>query len=79
MNHVDVKYHFVWDVLEDGDIKVKKIHTKDIPADMFTKVVPGSLQKLALNPSGCLSSVELIWMNYIWLDPLGRGYVHRQP
>ena len=25
--HIDVKYHFVWDVLEDGDIEVKKIHT----------------------------------------------------
>jgi len=23
----------------------------------------------------CLSSVELIWMNYGWLDPLGRGYI----
>ena len=34
-----MKYHFVWDVLEDGDIEVKKIHTKDNPADMLTKVV----------------------------------------
>jgi len=39
--HIDVKYHFVRDVLEDGDIEVKKIHTKDNPADMLTKVVPG--------------------------------------
>jgi len=31
----------VLDVLEDGDIEVKKIHTKDNPADMLTKVVPG--------------------------------------
>ena len=39
--HIDVKYHFVRDVLEDGDIEVKKIHTKNNPADMFTKVNPG--------------------------------------
>ena len=38
--HIDVKYYFVRDVLEDGDIEVKRIHTKDNPADMFTKVVP---------------------------------------
>ena len=30
MKHIDVKYHFVRDVLEDGDIEVKKIHTKTI-------------------------------------------------
>ena len=39
--HIDVKYHFMRDNLEDGDIEVKKIHTKDNPADMLTKVVPG--------------------------------------
>ena len=39
--HNDVKYHFVRDVLEDGDIKVKKIHTKGNLAVMLTKVVPG--------------------------------------
>ena len=42
MKHIDVKYHFVWDVLEDGDIEVMKIHTKDNPADILTKVVPGA-------------------------------------
>ena len=34
--HVDVKYIFLRDVLEDEDIEVKKIHTKDNPADMLT-------------------------------------------
>jgi len=38
--HIDVKYYFVHDVLEDGDIELKKIHTKDNLADMLTKVVP---------------------------------------
>ena len=36
--HIDVKYHFVRNILED--IEVKNIHTKDNPADMLTKVVP---------------------------------------
>jgi len=39
-NHIDVKYHFVWDVLKNGDIEVK-IHTKDNLPDMLTKVVLG--------------------------------------
>ena len=39
MNHIDVRYHFVWDVLEDGDIELKKIHTKNNPANVLTKVV----------------------------------------
>jgi len=38
--HIDAKYHFVRDVLEDGDIEVKKIHIKDNSADMLTNVVP---------------------------------------
>jgi len=38
--HIDVKYYFVRDVLEDGDIEVKKIYTKDNLADMLTKVIP---------------------------------------
>jgi len=38
--HIGVKYQFVRDVLKDGDIEMKKIHTKDNPASILTKVVP---------------------------------------
>ena len=41
LKHIDIKYHFVRDVLEDGDIEMKKIHTIDNFADMLTKVVAG--------------------------------------
>jgi len=71
--HIDAKYHFVQDVLEDWDVEVKKIHIKDNPAAMLTKVVPGVEFNLAPNSSGCLSSMELIVMNYIWLDPWAEG------
>ena len=40
--HIDVRYHFVRDVLEDGDVEIVKVHTKDNPADMLTKVVPSN-------------------------------------
>ena len=29
------------DIFEDGDIELKKIHIKNNPADMLTKVIPG--------------------------------------
>ena len=38
--HIDARYHFVRDILEDGDIELKKIHTKNNQADMLTKVIP---------------------------------------
>jgi len=37
--HIDVRFHFVWEILEKGDIELQKIHTKENPADMRTKVV----------------------------------------
>jgi len=39
--HIDVKFHFVREILEKGDIKLLKIHTKENPADMLIKVVSG--------------------------------------
>ena len=39
--YIDVRYHFVRDVLDDGDIMLVKIHTNDNPANMLTKVVTG--------------------------------------
>ena len=39
--HIDVRYHFIRDVLDDGDIRLVKIHTNDNPANMLTKVVTG--------------------------------------
>eukprot|EP00253_Pinus_taeda_P011320 PITA_11320 len=39
--HIQLKYHFIRSVLEDGELKLEKIHTSQNPADMLTKVVPG--------------------------------------
>ena len=38
--HIDVKYHYVRDVVTQGKLKVCKISTHDNPADMMTKPVP---------------------------------------
>ena len=37
--HIQLKYHFILSVLEDGQLKLEKIHTSQNPADMLTKVV----------------------------------------
>jgi len=37
--HNDVRFHFVWEILDEGDIELQKIHTKENPADMLIKIV----------------------------------------
>ncbi|XP_049397407.1 UPF0481 protein At3g47200-like [Solanum stenotomum] len=37
--HIDVIFHFIRDVIEDGDIKVEKVITDNNVADMLTKTV----------------------------------------
>ena len=52
--HIDIKYHFVRDVIEEGMLKVCKISTHDNPADMMTKPIPVAKFEL------CSSLVGLI-------------------
>ena len=37
--HIDVRYYFVPEIIEEGGVLVQKIKTDDNPADMLTKVV----------------------------------------
>ena len=37
--YVDVRYHFIRDLLEDGDIQLQKISSTINPADMLTKPI----------------------------------------
>ena len=37
--HVDVKYHFVREIISSGKIEIKKVPTEDNPSDMGTKIV----------------------------------------
>ncbi|KAK1679181.1 hypothetical protein QYE76_040029 [Lolium multiflorum] len=40
--HIDIKYHYIRDIVAQGKLKVCKISTHDNPADMMTKPVPVS-------------------------------------
>jgi hypothetical protein len=35
--YIDIKYHFIRDIVVEGKIKVDKIHTDENPADMLPK------------------------------------------
>ena len=37
--HIDVKYHFGRQFISEGGVNLKKVHTKENCADMFTKLV----------------------------------------
>ena len=37
--HIQLRYHFIRSSLEDGQLKLAKIHTDENPADMLTMVV----------------------------------------
>lgn len=50
--HINVRYHFIRDVLAKGIVIVKKIATADNPADMMTKSVPVTKLKLCLSSIG---------------------------
>ena len=39
--HIDVRFHFVREILDDGDIELLKIHKMENPVDMLIKVVSG--------------------------------------
>ncbi|MCO5568252.1 hypothetical protein L7F22_021949 [Adiantum nelumboides] len=39
--HVDVKYHFIREMVEDKQVQLVKVHTIDNPADLLTKGLPG--------------------------------------
>ena len=57
--HIDVMFHFVWKILDEGDIELQKIHTKENPADMLTKVVSGVKFDIARSYSIFFKLLEL--------------------
>ena len=37
--HIDVRFHFAREILDESDIELLNIHTKENPDDMLTKVI----------------------------------------
>ena len=38
--HIDVRLHFIRDIISEGKVSLVKIATEENPADMLTKVLP---------------------------------------
>ncbi|KAG8502915.1 hypothetical protein CXB51_000770 [Gossypium anomalum] len=56
--HIDVRYHFVCDIIARGDIVVSKISTDENPADMMTKSLPITKFKHCLNLVDCIGALD---------------------
>ena len=41
--HIDIRYFFIKDRIENGDIKIEYLHTKQMIADFLTKPLVGEL------------------------------------
>ncbi|CAA0837277.1 Unknown protein [Striga hermonthica] len=54
--HIDVRYHWLRQVVEEQQFNLEKIRTDENPADMMTKVVTGGKLQLC---------AELIGMEYM--------------
>jgi len=52
IKHIDVRYHFLREIISQGNIIVKKIGTFDNVADMFTKLIPISIFQHCLDIIG---------------------------
>ena len=37
LKHINIQYHYVWDLYEDGRIKLEYVPTDEMPADGLTK------------------------------------------
>ena len=50
--HINVRYHFIRDIVESREIEVVKIGMKDNATDTFTKVVPSPKFKYCIKALG---------------------------
>ncbi|GJX17062.1 putative RNA-directed DNA polymerase [Tanacetum coccineum] len=46
--HIDIRYHWIRDAIEDGMFELNKVHTDDNASDMLTKAVAREKLKLSL-------------------------------
>ena len=66
MKYIDVMFHFIWEILEEGDIKLQKIHTNENLADMLTKIVSGVKFAHCKELLHILQVVWAQWSSFEW-------------
>jgi hypothetical protein len=51
--HIEIKYHYIRDIIEKGKVLLDKVHTEDNSADMLTKSLPTPKFEHCSNLIGC--------------------------
>ena len=54
--HIDIKLHFIRDVIAEGSVVVNKVSTEENPADMITKPLPSSKFNYCLDLVGVMDT-----------------------
>ena len=54
--HIDIKLHFIRDVIAEGSVAVKKVSTEENPIDMITKPLPSSKFNYCLDLVGVMDT-----------------------
>lgn len=67
--HIDVRYHWLREAVEQQDLKLSKIDTNDNPADMLTKVVPYEKHKLCSDIVGLRSIQQNLEGEICYVQP----------
>ena len=50
--HIDIRYHWIREVMDQQLLRLVKIHTKENPADMCTKIVTQEKLELCRDIAG---------------------------
>jgi hypothetical protein len=56
MNHIPIKYHFLWEQVAEKNIRVEYVGTKEQVADIFTKRLPRESFEYLLQRLGVIST-----------------------
>ena len=54
--HIDVRYHWIRDAIEDKMFELDKVHTNDNGSDMLTKVLASEKLKICCSIAGMANS-----------------------
>ncbi|GJV26653.1 hypothetical protein Tco_1379348 [Tanacetum coccineum] len=54
--HIDIRYHWIRDAIEDGMFELNKVHTDDNASDMLTKAVAREKLKICCSFAGMANS-----------------------
>jgi len=58
--HIAIKYHYVRELVEDKQVKLEYIHTKEQTADIFTKPLPKDAYEYLRGKLGVMPLTQVV-------------------